>query len=398
MDVNSIRHPSLAKSFFLIVSSYLLIDPRKIGGGIGEHYVELYGTFVKRYSEIYKIFWYSVRDGALYTFGSNGKIVNLQEMSMLMAILKVVTKARKSSRTIPPLTAIIAYYYAIENNVIGFLVSLLLFFFLRIMGLVNLILDVIDPPVEVHVTYNDRPSGKKIIFGTVLDILTLNTCTAMWTASRSYKKYLAKKYRIHHRKIHVNYHGSFPALIASSPPKAQGPLTVLYSGSMLKVKAVTRLIESIGRLREKNIKVNLLLTGGNLAIAGKPWIKSRMVRDWFKWISVLSSQADVCVIPYPRRVHWDLTHHCKLPDYMAAGKPVVSMYGKETAFILKTYNCGLVANDWDEFERHIIQLYKDRELAKKLGDNGREAVERIFNCEKRTQILHEIVSKYLKTK
>ena len=66
---------------------------------------------------------------------------------------------------------------------------------------------------------------------------------------------------------------------------------------------------------------------------------------------------------------------------MAAGKPVISTNLKETAKVLKMFNCGLVARDWKEFELHIERLYYDRELAKKLGENGRKAADKYLNNE-----------------
>jgi len=81
---------------------------------------------------------------------------------------------------------------------------------------------------------------------------------------------------------------------------------------------------------------------------------------------------------------------------MAAGKPIVSMYGKETASILEKYKCGLTATSWDEFQEHIIRLYKDRKLAKTLGENGRKAVEEFFNYKNLSEMLNKVIQGRLK--
>jgi glycosyltransferase involved in cell wall biosynthesis len=71
----------------------------------------------------------------------------------------------------------------------------------------------------------------------------------------------------------------------------------------------------------------------------------------------------------------------KLFDYMAAGKPIISTNLKEVGDIIRSNDCGLVAENWAEFEVHLKRLYEDRALATKLGKNGRVAVEKYFNYE-----------------
>lgn len=386
----------LLTSVILIVTDWFYIDRQRIEGPSSEHYVGLYGTFVKRYSRLYKIFWYSTDDCSLHTFNADGNIANLAKMPMPIAILKALAEARRSSESVPPLTAIIGYYYAAKDRPASYFISMLFFHLLRMMGLVNVILDIMDPPVEVHITYTESPSLKKVFLGTLLDIVTLKKGTYMWFCSSSYQKYMTKKYGICHDRTHVIYDGSVPDLITPRPPKAKGPLTLFYSGSLLNIKGIPQLIESIDELRKKGFEITLILTGGRLRVKSRPWIKKTWFNDWFEWIKALCEEADICVVPYPRRVHWDLTHHIKLPAYMAAGKPIVSMYGRETASILEKYKCGLTATSWGEFQEHIIALYKDRKLAKTLGENGRKAVEEFFNYKNLSEMLHNLIQEHLK--
>jgi glycosyltransferase involved in cell wall biosynthesis len=401
MNVTVSEYSRFIKSVVLIVASEFLLDPKRIAGGINEHYVGLYGAFVRRYSKIYKILWYSAREGTLHTFDTNGNIAKSTKMPMPLAILKVLVDARKSSGSIPLFTVIIAYYYAAKDKPVSYLISLSLFHILRIMGLANVIADVIDPPVEVQDVF-ESPPLKKVLLGTILDIITLKKGIHMWFCSNSYQKYMTKKYRIPYHRTHVIYDGSVPELITPKPPKEKGSLTVFYSGALLSIKGVPQLVKSIEKLRKKGIEVTLLLTGGVRRPSrphvevDKPWGKSIFVSDWLEWTKILSEQADICVIPYPRKLHWDLTFHMKLPDYMAAGKPIVSMYGTETAHILKKYKCGLIAKNWEEFEKHITRLYQDRTLANTLGNNGRKAVEEYFNYENLAGMLHEIIQKCLR--
>lgn len=384
------------RSAVLFMTSYIICDPREIEGGIGERYVGLYSGLIERYSKIYNVFWYATNANTLYTFDKNGCIVKLTKVPMPIAIFKALAEAKKGSESMPPLTTIIAYHYAATSKPLSFLISVAFFLFLRIIGLVNVIIDIIDPPVEVHVTYTRSPSVKAIFLGTVLDFITLNLGTTLITVSNSYRKYLTEKYRWLRDKTFVIYNATFPRLIVAKPSKGKGPLTIFYAGSMMDVKGIPRLIKCIADLRDKGLAVNLLLTGSNLKIEGKLWVKSIRIDDWREWTKVLSEQADICVIPYPRRVHWDFTHHCKLSDYMAAGKPIVSMYGTETANILDKCECGLTANSWKQFGEHILRLYEDRKFAKSLGQNGRKAVEKLFDYATRAKMLHDVIQRHLK--
>lgn len=385
---------NVLKSSALFISSYFVV-PKRIGGGIGEHYAGLYGSFVRKYSQTYNIFWYSIRDKTLRSFDSDGKIARSARKSLPTAVFKAINDTRKNRKSRPLLTVVIAYHYVATQTPMGFLFSLLLLKLLKLSGLANTIIDVIDPPVEVHLTYSDLPSWKKTIFGLILDIITFKSGTAIWFCSNAYQKYLTKKYKIPIHKTWVIYDGSFPDLITPRPPRKEGPLTLFYSGSLLKVKGIPELIKATDELRKNGIEVNLLLTGGYLT-TDKQWIKSGKAKNWFEWKNMLSEEADICVVPYPRKIHWDLTQHIKMGDYMAAGKPIVSTYHYESASFLRKYKCGLSAHSWEQFKDQITQLYHDRELARTLGENGRKAVERILNMENASRELHFNIQKMLK--
>jgi len=66
---------------------------------------------------------------------------------------------------------------------------------------------------------------------------------------------------------------------------------------------------------------------------------------------------------------------------MAAGKPVISTKLYEVGRIITAFNCGIVAQDWNEFAFYIEELYRNRELARKLGYNGRKAMLELFDYE-----------------
>lgn len=110
--------------------------------------------------------------------------------------------------------------------------------------------------------------------------------------------------------------------------------------------------------------------------------------DWPTFVDGILFRSDICVIPYPsNRLCFFRAVPAKLFDYMAAGKPIVSTDLKEVSDIIRMFNCGLVARDWKEFKLHLERLCHDRELAKKLGENGRRAVKKYFDYESLADVL-----------
>jgi len=174
--------------------------------------------------------------------------------------------------------------------------------------------------------------------------------------------------------------GTLMSYINYVQPKSEGPMTILYAGSARRVKDVDKLVSTVTKLRQKGLQIDLHIAGVR-RIDLPIWVHNAQ-SSWPRFVSGILSETDIGVIPYPpNRLHFSYTMCTKVFDYMAAGKPVISTNLKETSNIIKMFNCGLVARDWKEFELHIERLYHNRELAKKLGENGRKAAEKYFNSE-----------------
>jgi len=172
-------------------------------------------------------------------------------------------------------------------------------------------------------------------------------------------------------------------------------MTILYSGSLTKVKDIDKLISAIEDLRREGLQISLVLTGSVVDVSPPKWVTHRYIKDYLTYVKDVLETADICVIPYPNTKHfWNYTLLTKFVEYMAAGKPIVSTDLKETGKLIKIYNCGLIANNWEEFKEYIRRLYYDRGLAIELGRNGRRAAEQVFNYE---IITKEFLNKLIET-
>jgi len=65
----------------------------------------------------------------------------------------------------------------------------------------------------------------------------------------------------------------------------------------------------------------------------------------------------------------------KLAEYMASALPIICSNLPYQSKIIMESNCGFVADPAkvDSFIDHILELYYNKELAKKLGENGRKS-------------------------
>lgn len=375
----------------LIVTSYFAIDPSEIGGGIGERYVGLYGSFLKKFSEKYAIYWHSRDDGVLREFDDKSNVSRRMQRSLPFVILSLTAKWLRSTRFKRPLVVLMAYPYAMHRPLES-LISLVLLSLLSFFRVAVIIVDNFDPPIEAYVTWNDHIPLKLLLGLKTLESAIIKLAKLVIFPSESYKSYFSKKYKRFAYKFHVISNGSLVDVIVARPPKT-GSLTLLYSGSLYPVKGIPRLIKCVENLRKRRLKVRLVLTGGlGMKLEEKPWIDYRSIEEnWLDWVKNVLEQADVCVLPYPHRVHWNLTHLAKISDYMAAGKPVISTNLAETSRIFRTYGCGLIARDWVHFEELLVKLYENRELAVNIGKAARRAVEEHFNYRKLAEELDKLI-------
>lgn len=372
------------------------MEPENITGGVGYRYVGLYGSLIKalfKHSPESKVFWYSQNDRSL-------RIINKEECirlkkSMLDTVINAISDTFKNKSY---LAIIIAYPSVVTKNkrILEYILCLSILKIIS-MGRVRVFIDDFDLAVELKYAFSEtKPSTATIIYNRMLEMLTVKLASFIITVSESYRQYFTKIYRINKLKVLVVSNGSLIRYINYIPPKSEGPLTVLYSGSAMKVKDVDKLVTAVTNLRGHGLKIELHIAGTKLM--DLPDYVHVDSYSWQDFIKNVLSNSDIGVIPYPtNKLHFSNTMLAKPFDYMAAGKPIISTNLKETGNLIRKYNCGLVAKNWKEFELNLETLYYDRDFAKKLGENGRRAVEKYFNYELLAETLLQKLMKTFKS-
>ena len=164
----------------------------------------------------------------------------------------------------------------------------------------------------------------------------------------------------------------------------------------MRVEDVDKLISAVEDLRREGLQISLVLVGSIVDVSPPKWVTHKYyVKDYLTYVEDILETSDICVIPYPNtKLHFYYTLPAKFAEYMVAGKPIISTNLKEVGKYIKAFNCGLVANNREEFKEHIRRLYCNRNLAIELGRNGRRAAEHTFNYE---VVAEEFLNKLIKT-
>jgi len=266
----------------------------------------------------------------------------------------------------------------------------------------KLALDIRDNRAIQRSAYHvdDRPEKIDIIKKNLLNNIQLSDYS--FTVSQSCKELYPKQF---HDKIYVIENASDPNLFAFSDlPKR--PAVGFISG-IAPGRGVELLIDAMHLVKRKVPEVTLSIAGTPAIDNKESYTYYKKLKDRFtcEWItfhddiyySVNASdflqKCFLTVIPHPDHIYYHTTLPVKLFDYLASGRPVVSTNCRETAHVLQTYECGLVADfNAKDFSKKISTLLSDKALARKMGINGRKVVEKIYNWDAMAKKLITVVS------
>lgn len=105
--------------------------------------------------------------------------------------------------------------------------------------------------------------------------------------------------------------------------------------------------------------------------------------DWvdFSLVPSYIALSNICLVPHNASGHTNTTVPHKLFQYMVMKKPVIVTDCKPLKRIVEECNCGMIfpSGDYSEMAKIVVKLFKNSELAKKFGENGRKAVEEKYN-------------------
>ncbi|HEX5458406.1 MAG TPA: glycosyltransferase family 4 protein [Steroidobacteraceae bacterium] len=175
-----------------------------------------------------------------------------------------------------------------------------------------------------------------------------------------------------------------------SPPRQDGLVRLIYTGTLAPYQDVDLLLEAFARAREVRPDLRLCFS---VSSSFEPYeAAARRLRvldaievlpDRFGELPLRLASAAIAVLP--RTSCPGIPQ--KLLNYMAAAKPIVASAG--SAKVLVHERTGLVVRNGDAsgFADAVLRLAGDPELAEKLGRSARETVEKEFSWERAAQKL-----------
>lgn len=169
----------------------------------------------------------------------------------------------------------------------------------------------------------------------------------------------------------------------------RGLESVIKSIPLIKDEIPNFKLVLVGKGRNENdLKDLSTKLGVNDLIDFEGWQLPRMLPSY-----IMAS--NVCLIPHLKTGHTDNTIPHKLFQYMLLGRPVISTNCDPLARIIKDTNAGLIfsSNNEKELADCMLSLYTNKEDAKRMGENGINAVKDKYNWENTAEALVRLYEK-----
>jgi glycosyltransferase involved in cell wall biosynthesis len=170
-------------------------------------------------------------------------------------------------------------------------------------------------------------------------------------------------------------------------PSAIEADTILYLGTLIRVRRLETLLEALQIVRESKPDAQLIFVGEGDSPEDRQFLQSRSTELGLDTAVVFTgmlpmaeahayvSRAAVCVSPfYPIPILLS-TSPTKISEYMALSRPVVANAHPEQSLIIADSQGGICV-EWsaENFAAAILKLLNDPDAAEEMGRRGREYV------------------------
>lgn len=110
----------------------------------------------------------------------------------------------------------------------------------------------------------------------------------------------------------------------------------------------------------------------------------------YRELPLYLSAADVLILFMEDNVVERSRSPLRLGDYLSSGRPIVATNIGEVGYILKKYNCGLIAETEDEFINNINTVLRDASISVNYGNTARKLAEGELSWENIAQKMLEV--------
>ncbi|NOX84452.1 MAG: glycosyltransferase family 4 protein [Chlorobi bacterium] len=167
---------------------------------------------------------------------------------------------------------------------------------------------------------------------------------------------------------------------------------LFYFGGVSRRRGIFLAIDALKILLDKIPQIRLLIIGPvdkaerkafETAVSDEK-VKNHIIYYAWKDISLLPSYihiSDVCLSPIEKNKQHESGIANKVYQYMLFERPVLVSDCKPQADLINKAECGLVFK-WDsveDFAEKVLELFRNKELARKMGINGRREILAHYN-------------------
>jgi glycosyltransferase involved in cell wall biosynthesis len=225
---------------------------------------------------------------------------------------------------------------------------------------VDRIITVIDEAKTHYVKDCEIPPEKVTIVMNTEDLIEFDNMRIDVDVTKDFKNDFIITY-IGNFGPHRGIETALRSIAKMEPGRSNFKLLLVGSGPDDYTKRLKQLSRDLG------VEDNIIFTG---------WIDFTLIPSYI-------DISDICLVPHVANGHTNTTIPHKLFQYMAKRKPLVVTDCKPLERIVKETKSGFVvpSGNSDEMAKVLDQLFTDESLRKKLGDNGRKAVEKVYNWE-----------------
>ena len=165
-----------------------------------------------------------------------------------------------------------------------------------------------------------------------------------------------------------------------------GPI-LFYFGVIAERRGIFNVMEAFKMVADSGYKGMLLIIGPIDKMDRARffnYLNSAELKDliiYIPWIDLSELPtyldiSDICLAPFIKNPQHESGVANKIYDYMLGGKPIIASDCRPQQKLIENYNCGLVFRNMTELQDSMIKLLENKELRKKMGENGYDAIVR----------------------
>jgi len=271
--------------------------------------------------------------------------------------------------------------------------------------------------LDIRTLSTDKEKSMETVFYDTSLFLSKYIAKGLTTITPELKDILSKKYHITKEIIGIWTSGASKEFLSKTKDINRSIIHsidseciyLMYHGTYEHTRGIETLIESIAELN------NSLKKKIKLMIIGLSKTKRNDLKDLSRTLNIsenidfippvdyqeIPSYIDAChvgVIPLPPDyVWWHVSAPMKTLEYLARGKPIIATNIPFHQGIFDKGTCGILLKSSDKkaLTEAITKMYDDKNQLKKMGERGKEIVEKYYTWNNSAEKLEKFIKKII---